>query len=324
MQRRFLAKDVVSWLVQAFLERPTLFEYAARRVAARADGPCDDGPRDGRPRPGEPGARSALSRRAAGALTCRPRSTSTSTHRLQLVFELARHVDRWERLLPHYARSRILERRPDGSLVVDFVARRPLIAVLGLGLPVTWRSRTWNEPAAVRLRFVHVAGATRGMDVTWRIEPTAAGCRVSIDHDFRPRVPGFAAFVDRVVHAVRSPAGRWPRSRRSPRPWTSPSPRRGDEHTDMTSRRRVWITGIGLITPIGTGVDGVPCRPPSGTLPGQDDRPVRSLARSAASRRPGRRLRSAGVDAAKDRAPARPVQPVRSGRGSSRARRCAA
>lgn len=35
MQRRFLAKDGVSWLVQAFLARPALFEYAARRVAAR-------------------------------------------------------------------------------------------------------------------------------------------------------------------------------------------------------------------------------------------------------------------------------------------------
>jgi menaquinone-9 beta-reductase len=35
MQRRFLAKDGVSWLVQAFLGRPALFEYAARRVAAR-------------------------------------------------------------------------------------------------------------------------------------------------------------------------------------------------------------------------------------------------------------------------------------------------
>jgi len=37
MQRRFLAKDVVSWLVQAFLGQPALFEYAARRVAARPD-----------------------------------------------------------------------------------------------------------------------------------------------------------------------------------------------------------------------------------------------------------------------------------------------
>jgi flavin-dependent dehydrogenase len=35
MQRRFLAKDAVSWLVQAFLGRPVLFDYAARRVAAR-------------------------------------------------------------------------------------------------------------------------------------------------------------------------------------------------------------------------------------------------------------------------------------------------
>jgi flavin-dependent dehydrogenase len=35
MRRRFLAKDAVSWLVQAFLTRPLLFEYAARRVASR-------------------------------------------------------------------------------------------------------------------------------------------------------------------------------------------------------------------------------------------------------------------------------------------------
>jgi menaquinone-9 beta-reductase len=36
MRQRFLAKDAVSWLVQAFLARPRLFEYAARRVASRA------------------------------------------------------------------------------------------------------------------------------------------------------------------------------------------------------------------------------------------------------------------------------------------------
>ena len=37
MRRRFLAKDALSWLLGAFLERPLLFRYAARRVAARDD-----------------------------------------------------------------------------------------------------------------------------------------------------------------------------------------------------------------------------------------------------------------------------------------------
>jgi flavin-dependent dehydrogenase len=36
MRDGFAAKDRVSWLVQAFLGRPTLFEYAARRLADRA------------------------------------------------------------------------------------------------------------------------------------------------------------------------------------------------------------------------------------------------------------------------------------------------
>jgi ribosome-associated toxin RatA of RatAB toxin-antitoxin module len=115
-----------------------------------------------------------------------------------LVYRLARDVTRWERLLPHYSRSAVVREEADGVRVCDFVARRPFVPVLGLGLPVTWRSRTWHEPATRRLRFVHVAGATKGMDVTWTIEPGGAGTRVEIGHDFAPRIPGFAAFVDRV------------------------------------------------------------------------------------------------------------------------------
>ena len=126
--------------------------------------------------------------------------------RASLVFTLVHDVERWATLLPHYSRSHAVDRRDDGSLVVDFVARRPLIPVLGLGLPVTWRSRTWNEREAGRLRFVHVAGATRGMDVTWRIEPAGTGCHVTIAHDFAPRVPGMAAVVDRFF--TRPIAGR--------------------------------------------------------------------------------------------------------------------
>jgi ribosome-associated toxin RatA of RatAB toxin-antitoxin module len=124
----------------------------------------------------------------------------------ELVYRLARDVTRWERLLPHYARSVAVRDEADGSRVCDFVARRPFVPLLGLGLPVTWRSRTWHEPATRRLRFVHVAGVTRGMDVTWTIEPASGGTRVEIGHDFAPRVPGFARFVDAVF--TRPIAGR--------------------------------------------------------------------------------------------------------------------
>jgi ribosome-associated toxin RatA of RatAB toxin-antitoxin module len=102
----------------------------------------------------------------------------------ELVFRLARDVERWPRLLPHYDRVRVVDRRADGTLTAVMVARRPLLAGLGLGLPVAWRSRVSVDPAALRLRFRHLGGATGGMDVTWRIEPTATGCRVSIEHDF--------------------------------------------------------------------------------------------------------------------------------------------
>jgi ribosome-associated toxin RatA of RatAB toxin-antitoxin module len=125
-----------------------------------------------------------------------------------VVFALARDVERWATLLPHSARSRAIERDARGRPLVDFVARRPLVRLLGLGLPVAWRSRTWDEPDTLRLRFLHVAGASRGMDVTWRIEPRGDGraCRVTIGHDFAPRVPGFARFVDRFF--TRPIAGR--------------------------------------------------------------------------------------------------------------------
>ena len=114
----------------------------------------------------------------------------------ELVFALARNVERWPRLLPHYVSVTVLERRADGSVVARLVARRSLVPVLGIGLPVAWRSRSWSEPDTCRLRFVHQGGATNGMDVTWRIEPLGQGARVTIEHDFRPRFVPWAWFID--------------------------------------------------------------------------------------------------------------------------------
>jgi hypothetical protein len=35
------------------------------------------------------------------------------------------------------------------------------------------------------------------MRVTWRFESTPDGCRVTIEHEFQPRVAPWAVFVDR-------------------------------------------------------------------------------------------------------------------------------
>jgi ribosome-associated toxin RatA of RatAB toxin-antitoxin module len=125
-----------------------------------------------------------------------------------LVFRLARDVERWPELLPQSVSARSQAPRGlDGRLIVRFVARRPLVPVVGLGLPVAWRAATWSEAEALRLRFVHRGGATGGMDVTWRIADAGEGrCRVEIEHEFRPRVPGWAWLIDRAF--TRPIAGR--------------------------------------------------------------------------------------------------------------------
>jgi ribosome-associated toxin RatA of RatAB toxin-antitoxin module len=124
----------------------------------------------------------------------------------ELVFRLAHDVERWPRVLPHYMAVHVLARGDSGTLIARFVARRELLPALGLGLPVAWRSRTWNDPSTLRLRFVHLGGATDGMDVTWRIERRDGGCRVSIDHDFQPRFSPWASMVERLF--IRPIAGR--------------------------------------------------------------------------------------------------------------------
>ena len=191
----------------------------------------------------------------------------------RLVFDLARDVTRWPALLPHYRDVRVEEREAQsrGAVTARMVAIRPFVPLLGYGVPVAWRSRTWAEEATLRLRFVHQGGATNGMDVTWRIESTATGCRVSIDHEFRPararlgraREPAVRS-ADRDAHARvvqgdrrggRCLDGRpCARRRRAGRPQSAihQAPTGEDIHMN---RRRVWITGIGVVSPIGTGRD---------------------------------------------------------------------
>ena len=104
------------------------------------------------------------------------------------VFELARDVTRWPELLPHYRRVAV-HRRSAGRTLAQMVAVRPFGPI---ALPVTWRAEQWAEPDDARdrrLRFRHVRGVTRGMDVTWHIVPDGPGTRVTIEHEFRRALP---------------------------------------------------------------------------------------------------------------------------------------
>jgi len=115
-----------------------------------------------------------------------------------LVFELARDVERWPALLPHYVRATVLARHADGSLTARMIAVRAIAPGIGLGLPVAWRSRVWAREDPPGLRFVHLGGATDGMDVSWRLVPNDTGCRVAIEHEFRPRIGIWAWVIDRL------------------------------------------------------------------------------------------------------------------------------
>lgn len=104
------------------------------------------------------------------------------------VLELAHDVARWSEQLPHY-RKVTIESRNGAKVTARMSAVRP---VGPFGIPVSWTAEQWaddSDPTDLQLRFRHVAGVTRGMDVTWHIRAAAAGSRVTIEHVFSRRLP---------------------------------------------------------------------------------------------------------------------------------------
>ena len=126
------------------------------------------------------------------------------------IFELCHDIGRWPELLPHY-RKVTIHSRDNGRIVATMAATRRFGPI---NVPVRWRTANWSDdtdPSQLRLRLTHLSGPTRGMDVTWRIEPAGAGSQVSIEHDFTRPLPIlgweiFPALIDRLF--VRPIAGR--------------------------------------------------------------------------------------------------------------------
>jgi len=99
---------------------------------------------------------------------------------LDRVFEAAKDVEQWPRILPHYRYVRMLERRGEGGLV-EMSANRPFGF---MNWPTWWRSEMSVDPERYEVRYTHVAGITRGMQVVWRLVPAGAATHVSIVHQW--------------------------------------------------------------------------------------------------------------------------------------------
>jgi len=111
------------------------------------------------------------------------------------VLALAERVEDWPRILAHYRQVEVRATRPEGR-IVEMVALRG-----GVPVPVRWRALQWlqAEQPPYRVRYRHIGGVTRGMEVEWRIEPSARGTDVTILHDFAPIWPWPGALIARYV-----------------------------------------------------------------------------------------------------------------------------
>lgn len=107
------------------------------------------------------------------------------------VYELAQRIDDWPRILPHYRWVRVL-REDRNRRVAAMSAWRGFI-------PVRWVGLQERNPEALSVRYQHVGGVTRGMEVLWRIEPSAVGTHVTLEHWFEP---GWPLVPDALVQTI--------------------------------------------------------------------------------------------------------------------------
>jgi ribosome-associated toxin RatA of RatAB toxin-antitoxin module len=95
------------------------------------------------------------------------------------IFTLAKNVEEWPRHLPHYRFVKFREKAPDGGGIVEMSADRPFGPI---GWPTWWLSEMSVDDGAPAIRFKHIGGVTKGMDVEWTFRTVAGGTQVTILH----------------------------------------------------------------------------------------------------------------------------------------------
>lgn len=115
---------------------------------------------------------------------------------VRAMFELASNVENWPAYLSHYRYVRFRTRCADGGGVVAMSAYRPFHIIdtskgpFRVNWPTWWLSEMSVNEAHRSIRFRHVGGITKGMDVEWTFTPAGGGTNVRIVHVWDgPRIP---------------------------------------------------------------------------------------------------------------------------------------
>ncbi len=146
------------------------------------------------------------------------------------LWRFSSEIERWVEWLPHYRKIDILETLEGGR------KRRAYMSCWRDLLPLKWETMArlksngipawldlvripegWttvqtlepnDNPAQARIRYNHVGGPTKGMEVIWTFEPLQDDYyRVSISHDWRARWPiigGMATYLiqTHIIHDI--------------------------------------------------------------------------------------------------------------------------
>ncbi len=97
-------------------------------------------------------------------------------------FRLAADVEGWPDILPHYRWVRFHRRDGFACGVVEMAAWRPF----GIfKYPTWWVSEMEHDPDQRVIRYLHIDGVTKGMEVVWQVTPEPdGGTRLSIIHEW--------------------------------------------------------------------------------------------------------------------------------------------
>jgi uncharacterized membrane protein len=189
--REFRRKEIVTAIVQLFVQYPSLMKYALPRLAERSI-PADTlgsvlgDVADAKSFLNPPMLWSALRPWPSNPAMLRTHNSTVIKAPLDVVFHLARGTDRWPQILRHYRAVHFLG-PPDPRECRAFMAARHH------GIPVSWTSIQTVDESGKRVLYRHIGGITRGMQVEWRVEHAGEGILVTITHEL-PSPQGLLRF----------------------------------------------------------------------------------------------------------------------------------